>query len=159
MSTSAEPIPPRVYFARAVDGLDDDQVMRLGEEARQALEAVGLSIVDPVTSESAFRGAEVSRAVSVDPSQLYRQIVEHDLAVLRGCDAVLMDMTIPHRNYIGCIGEMIYAYLWNIPCAIYLGQIDPDRPWLRYHATAMFVARSEAVAYLARHFQQKPAAH
>jgi len=39
MSTNADPVPPRVYFARAVDGLDSDQVIRLGEEARQALEA------------------------------------------------------------------------------------------------------------------------
>lgn len=155
MSTNADPVPPRVYFARAVDGLDSDQVIRLGAEARQALEAVGLSMVDPVASEPAFNDAQVDGAATVDASPFYRQVVEHDLAMLRGCDAVLMDMTIPYRTYVGCICEMIYAYLWNIPCVVYLGQIDPDRPWLRYHATAMFTARSEAVAYLARYFQRR----
>jgi hypothetical protein len=154
--TNADPMPPRVYFARAVDGLDGDQVIRIGEDARQALAAVGLSMVDPVTSGPTFRDAQVGAAAAVvDTSQLCQQLVEHDLAMLRGCDAVLMDMTIPNRNYIGCIGEMIYAYLWNIPCVVYLGQINPDRPWLRYHATAMFAARSEAVAYLARHFERR----
>jgi hypothetical protein len=145
----------RVYFARAVDGLDGAHVARLAEEARQILEAVGLSMVDPVASEPAFPDAEVNGAVTPDPSQFYRQIVEHDLAMLRGCDAVLMDMTIPSRNYIGCICEMMYAYIWDIPCVVYLGRADPNRPWLRYHATAMFAARSEAVAYLARHFSAK----
>jgi len=148
-------IPPRVYFARAVDGLDGEQVTRLAEEARQALEAVGLSMVDPVASEPAFSGAEVNGEVAADRLQFYRQIVEHDLAMLRGCDAVLMDMTMPFRNYIGCICELIYAYMWNIPCVVYLGKSDPNRPWLRYHATAMFAARSEAVAYLGRYFFSK----
>jgi hypothetical protein len=151
--TNADPVPPRVYFARAVDGLDSDRVIRLGEEAREALEAVGLSMVDPVASEPTFRDAQVDGAVAVDPSRFYRQVVEHDLATLRGCDALLVDMSIPYRNYIGCICEMIYAYLWSIPCVVYLGQIDPDRPWLRYHATAIFTTRSDAVAYLARRFQ------
>ena len=155
MPTSAAPTPPRVYFARAVDGLDADQTIGLAEVARQELATVGLSMVDPVASEPVFREAQLDGTVVADPLQFCRQIVEHDLAILRGCDAVLMDMTIPSRNYIGCVCEMTYAHIWGIPCVVYLDRIDHNRPWLIYHTTAVFSVRSEAVAYLAEHFQRR----
>jgi hypothetical protein len=153
VATSATPTPPRVYFARAVDGLDVVQTTRLAEEVRQELESVGLSMIDPVASEPVFRDAQAGGTAATDPSEFHRQIVEHDLAVLQGCDAVIMDMTIPSRNYIGCVCEMVYAHIWRMPCVVYMGLIDPNRPWLKYHATAVFEARSEAVVYLAEHFQ------
>ena len=153
MSASAGPTAPRVYFARAVDGLDADQIFGLADQLRRELESVGLVMVDPVASEPTFRDAQPGGGMMTDPSRFYREIVEHDLAILGGCDAVLMDMTIPDRNYIGCVCEMTYAHLWKIPCVVYQGQIDAYRPWLRYHAAAVFARRSEAVAYLADHFK------
>ena len=76
-------------------------------------------------------------------------IVEHELSLLRQCDAVLMDMSIPNRNYIGCVCEMTYAHLWRIPCVVYPGKSGPPRPWLVYHAAAIFDTREAAIEYIA----------
>ena len=132
----------RVYFARAIDGEHRLRTLELASTVARELAAVGLLMIDPMADEP------VHSLVGLDQGSRYRAIVDHDLATLRSCQAVLMDMSIPDRNYIGCICEMTYAYLWQIPCVIHLGEINKDRPWLHYHATAVFKLRSEAIAYL-----------
>lgn len=134
--------PARVYFARAIDGEHKLRTQELAFTVARELAAVGLLMIDPTADEP------VHPPTRLDDGSKYRAIVDHDLAALRSCRAVLMDLSIPDRNYIGCICEMTYAYLWQIPCVIYLGEINKDRPWLHYHATAVFSLRSEAVAYL-----------
>jgi hypothetical protein len=134
--------PLRVYFARAIDGEHKSSGQTLASTVAQELEAIGLLMVDPTTNEP------LQSSTELDIQLRYRAIVDHDLSVLRTCHAVLMDLSIPERSYIGCICEMTYAYLWQIPCIVYLGGIDKDRPWLHYHATGIFRLRSEAIAYL-----------
>lgn len=145
--------PPRVYFARAVDGLDRDRVIDLAQGVRKELDVVGLTTIDPVAaSEPMIGGVRDESEHSGDAPRNYRQVVEQELAILRSCDAVLMDMSIPSRNYIGCVCEMTYAHMWNIPCVVYLDAVELNRPWLKYHATATFGTRIEAIAFLADYF-------
>jgi hypothetical protein len=134
---------PKVYFARAIDGENKADGQALASAVSCELGAAGLLMVDPTASEPSELLASMS-----DVTARYRAIVEHDLSVLRSCNAVLMDMTISTRNYIGCVCEMTYAYLWRIPCVVYLGDIDRNRPWLHYHATAVYGARLDAIAHL-----------
>src|ERR1022692_1921458 len=169
-------VPPRIYFARAIDGEDTVAAQVLASVVASELEQAGLLMVDPIVSGPAqldTDGGEEVRHPSIveqagllrvdpivsGPAQLdtdvdvrlrYHSIVDHDLAVLRRCDAVLMDMSLPNRNYIGCVCEMTYAYLWNIPCVVYLGRSNPNRPWLHYHAVAVFEFRKDAIACLTR---------
>jgi hypothetical protein len=133
---------PRVYFARAIDGQGAAAISSLTLQVNDELMAVSLELVDPTASEPLSGENTDSPSIAH-----YRAIVDHDLAVLRTCDAVLMDMSITGRSYIGCICEMTYAYLWGIPCAVYIGMQDTRRPWLHYHA-AVFQQRSDAIAYL-----------
>jgi hypothetical protein len=144
----ADEIPyPRIYFARAIDGEDDAARSELTSVVAAELASAGLSMVDP-TEDDDLTGA--TRETNVDESERYRTIVEHDLSVLRSCHAVLMDISMPGRSYIGCICEMTYAHLWQIPCAVYMGRINNRRPWLQYHATAVFETREEAIELLCR---------
>ena len=133
---------PRVYFARAIDGEDTAIISSLTLPVNNELAAVGMLLVDPVANEP--QPDKNSISYNIDR---YRAIVDHDLAILKTCDAMLMDMSIAGRSYIGCVCEMTYAYLWNIPCAVYMGRQDAQRPWLHYHA-AVFEQRKDAVAYL-----------
>jgi Nucleoside 2-deoxyribosyltransferase len=160
--TSPHPVAvPRVYFARAIDGQDSAATAALVVKVREELEQAGLTLVDPVEGEpSGHREAAGPNSPMTDA---YRALVDHDLSVLRTCDAVLMDMTLPGRNYIGCVCELTYAYLWNIPCVVYLGNLDGKRPWLHYHAAAVFESRSDAISFLTRqldsvgeNFQEAP---
>jgi nucleoside 2-deoxyribosyltransferase len=139
---------PLVYFARAIDGESEETRTTLASIVAAELAARNLQLVDPVATEPDVRDSQ-----DIETIQKYRNIVDHDLSILRTCDAVLMDMSIPNRNYIGCVCELTYAYLWDIPCIVYVGQANSNRPWLHYHATAIFKSREAAVAHLARLLQ------
>lgn len=105
------------------------------------LEKSGLRMTDPVDA-----WMRSDRLRSPDDHVL---LVQSDLGLLRRCDGVLMDMSIPDRNYLGCTCELTYAYLWRIPSVVWVGDTGLERrPWLRYHATTVVRTRPEAVAAL-----------
>jgi hypothetical protein len=136
---------PRIFFARAIDGEDLAARLALASDVASELAAAGLSMVDPMVDEPVMVGE-----TEADQRRLYREIVEHDLAVLKTCHAVLMDISAPGRTYIGCVCEMTYAYFWKIPCVVYTGKTDSRRPWLQYHATAVLETRADSIALLRR---------
>jgi hypothetical protein len=111
---------PLVYFARAVDGLDRVDVLTDGQVVAAELQQSGLRMMDPV--EAWIRAVREGSSTD-DPALL----VESDLRLLRRCDGMLMDMTIPDRNYIGCTCELTYAYLWHIPSVVWVGDTDWNR--------------------------------
>ena len=131
----------RIYFARAVDGIDRELTMSSGQSLAAEFDECGFILVDPLLTEPVRDGP-------YSAEDWYRLVVQHDLAVLRSCAGVLMDMSIPFRNYIGCSCELVYAHLWKIPTVVFMGENDMDRPWLRYHASAVVRTRSEAVSRL-----------
>jgi hypothetical protein len=129
-----------IYFARGVDDLDAAASDAVAAQVRAELAVHGLRMVDPVQRE---------RLAGVRHGD-YRAVVELDLSLLRRCDAVLMDMTIPQRNYIGCSAELVYSRLWRIPAVVYVGSTGYERrPWLQYHAAQIVRDRTEAVRWLA----------
>ncbi|GIF01639.1 hypothetical protein Ari01nite_91030 [Paractinoplanes rishiriensis] len=134
-------VAPLVYFARAVDGLDRRAVLGAAKVVAAELEKSGLRMTDPVDA-----WMRSDRLRSPDDHVL---LVQSDLGLLRRCDGVLMDMSIPDRNYLGCTCELTYAYLWRIPSVVWVGDTGLERrPWLRYHATTVVRTRPEAVAAL-----------
>jgi hypothetical protein len=136
-------VAPLIYFARAVDGLDRAGVLADARVVAAELQEFGMQMTDPV--EVWMRAARKNPATD-DPALL----VQSDLGLLRRSDGVLMDMSIQDRNYIGCTCELTYAYLWRIPSVVWVGQTGLDqRPWLRYHATAVVNSRQEAVVAVA----------
>jgi hypothetical protein len=142
---------PRIYFARAIDGQDKKAGQTLASVVAQELAAVGLLMVDPTVNEPTTPG----NSKPLNQAEKYQAIVEHDLSVLRSCHAVLMDISEPGRSYIGCICELTYAYLWQIPCAVYTGNSDKNRPWLHYHASAIYAARNDAIIWLVKWFTRE----
>jgi nucleoside 2-deoxyribosyltransferase len=131
---------PRVYFARAMDGLADTDIRGSAAAVRAELAAAGLEMVD--TYECVSRAA-------LDPRTASAVIVESDLALLRTADAVLMDLSIPARAYVGCLCELVYAHQWGIPVYAYVGVTDhATRHWLRYHAKVVGRERGPVIAAL-----------
>lgn len=132
----------RVYFARAMDGLDSQNIIELAQEVEKELLCFNLYLVDPFQEVTVDRGEDGFE----DNAE---RIVEADLALLRTVDAVLMDCSIPNRNYVGCICELVYAYLWDIPTVVYVGSSGNERRyWLHYHATGIYQTRQEAISAL-----------
>jgi hypothetical protein len=131
----------RVYYSRAVDGLARAEVVSRGVRLAEMLRTMDIELVDPVAAFP-LRPTSPVQPSGGEESDLVRS----DLRLLRTSHAVLMEMTIPDRNYIGCVCELTYAHLWGIPTVVWVG--DPGyelRPWLRYHATAVFHEQREAV--------------
>jgi hypothetical protein len=136
-------VAPRVYFARAVDGLDRAALLAAAQLVATELDGFGLQMTDPVVAWMREVGES---SPSDDPTRL----VQSDLGLLRQCDGVLMDMSIPDRTYIGCTCELTYAYLWHLPVVVWVGDTGLERrPWLRYHAARVVHSRPEAVEALA----------
>jgi hypothetical protein len=134
---------PVVYYARAVDGLDRAAVLRAGRELAATLVPYGLALIDPVAAWGGTVVDEHSPAAQVDA------LVNADLALLRGSDAVLMDMSRPGRDYVGCVCELTYAHLWHIPAVVWVGDTGlQHRAWLRYHATVVVREAAAAVSAL-----------
>lgn len=128
----------RVYLARAVDELPRPAVLARGRALAERLRPIGAELVDPVAAWD----------LTEDDSER-PDLVASDLRIMQSCDAVLMDMTIPDRNYIGCVCELMYAYLWQIPSVVWVGDTGYDRrPWLRHHATAVVQDEHQAVRRL-----------
>jgi hypothetical protein len=152
VGSAGEAPSPRVYFARAIDGEDSATRLALASDVASELAAAGLLMVDPTVDDPT--GASATEAGT---GKLYQVIVEHDLSVLKSCHAILMDISVPGRSYIGCICEMTYAYFWRIPCVVYVGKTDSRRPWLHYHATAVFETRADAIDLLGRLLKASPA--
>lgn len=138
---------PLIYFARGVDDLDRSSCTAVASAVGTELASHGLHLVDPVAREKSL---DLSDS---DEAAVARALVEFDLSLLRRCDAVLMDMTIPHRNYVGCSAELVYAHLWRIPAVVYVGATGNERRhWLRYHASRVVADRAQAVQWLATLF-------
>lgn len=135
--------PARVYFARAIDGEDKALALADASQLATTLAPLGIDLIDPVAEEP------VPSMHQGDEQSISRLIVEHDLSLLRDCRAVLMEMPIGNRTYIGCVCELTYAYLWRIPVVVNVGATRMDRPWLVYHATAVVHSRDAAIATLA----------
>jgi nucleoside 2-deoxyribosyltransferase len=132
----------RVYFARAIDGIDVAEIHHLTEEMAREMETRGMQMVDPFV--------EISLNEQIPFEEKARQIVEGDLTLLKDVDAVFMDFSIPNRSYIGCICELVYAYLWKIPVVVYVGTSGNDqRYWLQYHASHVSKDRGAALDFLA----------
>lgn len=133
----------RVYFARAIDGLDPAEILRHGEEVANAVYLYGGKLIDP------FK--EVARPLAQAPIQeQVKYIVTQDLALLKTADIVLMDLSIAQHSYIGCICELVYAHSWGIPVIVYVGSSgNGQRTWLRYHASYICDNIDEALKLIA----------
>src|SRR2546422_8858484 len=97
----------RVYYARAVEGRDRGALITEAIKIHDLLKLYDISLVDPV-------------AIGGDGYRTPEEVVQTDLDLLRTCDAVLMDMSIPAWTYVGCICELVYARLWKIPSVIFV---------------------------------------
>ncbi len=78
MANHSEHSRPRIYFARAVDGMSLDDTLALAQTVRAELAAFGLTLVDPVDEHLKIRSVPEG-----DAKNASRRLVDFDLAILR----------------------------------------------------------------------------
>ncbi len=129
----------KVYYARAMDGVPKGEIQKQTDKVIKELSNYNIELVDPFI--------EIEQNLADGTFQeIYRRIVEGDLSLLKTVDAILMDCSIPGRSYVGCICELVYAFLWGIPIVVYTGTSGNDkRYWLNYHATHVYTEWEEVI--------------
>jgi hypothetical protein len=129
----------RVFFATAMDGRNKSDVARRFSHIEQRLERIGLTLSNPFSQSPDVLSSD----------QDARSLIGYDLDILRASDYVLVDLSIPGHIYIGCVGELTYAYLAGIPTIVVVGETGlQHRLWIKYHATHISIGLQDALDYL-----------
>lgn len=115
----------RIYITRPIDDLDRSIIYDFVERARRDFPSPRFQVIDPMT---------IGDIEQRDDSS-YDNVVYKQLQMLKTCDVVLVDLSIPNHTYIGCVAELVYAHMWQLCTVVYVGSNKIfHRPWLRYHA-------------------------
>jgi hypothetical protein len=115
----------RIYVARPVDDLDRTEINGFVQHARRDFLKPRFEVIDPM----------IIGDIEQRDDSSYASVVDKQLQLLRSCDVILVDMSLPNHTYIGCIAEMVYAHIWELCTVVYVGSNKMfHRPWLRFHA-------------------------
>ena len=134
----------KVFYSQAIDGVPKRDVERLFSLLSGELHRRGMRIV------SSFSDSEVGGSDTVW-SGTDEQLVARTIELIKGSDAVLVDLTMPGRVYIGCICELVYAKMSGKPACVIVGESDLEcRPWLTAHATSVCRTIDDALRELER---------
>jgi nucleoside 2-deoxyribosyltransferase len=118
----------KVFLAHRFDFLEPHEVDEKTNSFKELLADLNVELISLSGKLLEERGREPDKA-------MVHEIVETDLAELRGSDILLMDMSIETWNYIGVTCEMVYAHMWHKPIIAYVGDTrNGERLWLKYHA-------------------------
>jgi len=135
-----------VYFASAMENLSLDEVEANYVKVANLLESRGFQITNLNVRDHYLSQHRASAA-------RVREVIEADLHTLRESDLLLVDYSIPNRNYVGCTCEIVYAYLCAKPVVVYVGASGNGRSrWLRYHTTFVCRTVSQALAYMVKNY-------
>jgi len=122
----------RIYFGHAMDDQHETAISARFDAVEALFRSSGMQIIHT------WDGRPSSGAAT--------DVVRQDLLLMQTCDLVLLDMTLPGRNYVGCVGEMVYAHLAGLPAIVNVGQTDNgDRLWLQAHSTRIVASWPHAL--------------
>ena len=129
----------RVYFAHAMDEIPASEVASTEEAYRELLTRIGATITNPY-----------SRRV-LDPLHEAFDVVQRDFDALKSSNVVLVDLSLPDYQYVGCVFEMVEATYHDIPVILVVGQSSLDNR-VFVQAFSDFIARDavDAVEFTRR---------
>ena len=119
----------KIFFAHGIDDLTEKQILYNTKEITALLQELEFNVIS---------GYENNKSLPKNCSleEKSKIIVEKDLSDLKESDLLLVDYSIPNRNYIGCTFEIAYAFFWKKTIIVYVGNSgNANRIFLQYHAT------------------------
>jgi hypothetical protein len=133
-----------VFYAHAYDGISSDKIIEQESKFKSIVEALGGSIIS-------------TNRQKVDPhdKQLRNLTVKNVIDLVLQSDILYVDMSIPDRNYFGCIHEMVEAKNHKIPIIAYVGNTGyENRNHLLFLAEdKVFTSYEDAIACLRKYLQ------
>lgn len=128
----------KVYYARAMDGIDHSQIIEDDHLVKATLSRKGLSIVNPYAE----------RPVQIEQKD---KLVENNLELLKESDILLGNLSIHNYTYIGAVFEILQAANLGIPIVVFIGNSNlGNRYYLHYYCNFICKTIDEAVEYIWR---------
>jgi hypothetical protein len=129
----------RIYIARAVDDREPNAIQTVVLRARRDFPSPRFEVIDPM----------VVGDIEHRQNNTYLAVLETQLDLLKSCDVILVDMSLPNHTYIGCVAELVYAHVWQLCTVVYVGSNRIiHRPWLRFHADHIDTSWEGAVRWI-----------
>ncbi len=130
-----------VFFGHAMDGLSQIEISEKEQRFARFVEEHGSHVVS----------MRLRQLVRYDDAVERDKMVEKDILLARSADIVFLDMSIPNRNYVGCIHELVEARNSGIPVIVYTGfSGNEKRNHLLYLSKSVFTSQTEAMEELKR---------
>ena len=127
----------RIYISRPIDDRDAGGIYDIILRAKRDFRRPRFEVIDPTTIPDGGQ------------RENYTNLVTSQLNLMKTCDILLTDMSIPNHTYIGCIAELVYARTYDLCTVVYVGSNTiGHRPWLRFHADHIDASWEGAVRWI-----------
>lgn len=131
----------KVYYCRAMDGIEFDIISKEYEFVRKRLSEKGYCLINDFNQSNYEK-----LPITVENS---KRVVQSNLINLATSDVVIVNLSIPNHSYIGCVGEMIYAKQKGIRVITIVGESGNDKHfWTLYHSDNIVNNLEEAIELL-----------
>lgn len=126
----------KIYLSGSIDAhIDQDKPRAWREIATKELEQLGYTVINPMHNKEKYTST--------------KQLVEADLADLKRCSTILVEMTFDNMPYIGTSMEIREAYN-DFKEIIVFGEANQNSEFLKYHATRWVPTLEAAIGCLRR---------
>ncbi len=125
-----------VYYCRAMDGLDTDEIEKEYNYVQEKLSDKGRILVNPF-SKTEHRNLKLNKTNS-------ELVVADNLDGISKSDCVIVNLSIKDHLYIGCIAEMVYAKEKGCYVIVISGDSGADKHFHTiYHADKIYNSLDE----------------
>ena len=136
-----------VYYCRAMDGLNREEIKNEYDEVQKKLVEAGRVLVNPYEIND-HNQMEINKASA-------RIIVEENKRNIADADCVIVNLSSPDYRYVGCIGEMIYAKMNGCFVIIIVGETSYGKHFYTLEHSDVIVKDLEKALNVVGHERSK----
>ncbi len=126
-----------IYYCRAMDGMNHDEVRAEYMSIEQQLMENGLCLVNSISNDDhTLFDSKCKKMFNKENAQI---IVSENLRNIAKADCVLVNLSMKNHLYVGCIAEMIYSKLKGCYTIVVAGDSGADKYYYTLHHADLIV--------------------
>ncbi|MFG1690556.1 hypothetical protein ACGF5M_00125 [Gemmatimonadota bacterium] len=126
-----------VYYGHPVDGLSRTELENGFTTLHESIAGIEHRIVNEEFVLSQFEDGRLNDEI---PPSI---IVDTEIEMMKTSDIFVVDFLRQPHFYIGCLGELIYSKIFDVPSIALVDNANAGRPWLQYHATRIIAGYAD----------------
>lgn len=144
-----------IYIAGAISGQSGDDVIRYFNETKNALNALGFTVLSPMTAKGFFRNEIKFKAQGYNnPVSTNHAIIERDRWMVSMCDILYCNLTMAKIISIGSTMELAWAHQLGKHTIVAMQEENIHRhAFILEAGDIIFETHFDAIDYLA-HFEE-----